>query len=95
MQFESGTGLMKIPKDQDLALTVFLSISLFVVLLFWIFLPANIQLHDEEAEAIKVLKPDEAVFAVGEILTQAEESVARLEEEAEEKEGDQTEGGKK
>ncbi|HEX9756547.1 MAG TPA: hypothetical protein VGB26_01950 [Nitrospiria bacterium] len=91
---------MSIPKDQGLTLTVFLSISLFTVFLFWIFLPVHFSKHQEgdEEEVIKVLEPEEAILTVEGILTQVEENIVEKEKEGKEKnpkEKDSQKGGDK
>lgn len=86
---------MSVPKDQGLTLTIFSSVVVFFILLFWIFLPPNISFNEDNEEQAKVLKPDEAVFTAEQILTQAEESLTKLEKEAEEKKESSSEEEKK
>jgi len=81
---------MSIPKDQGLALTVFLSIGLFAVILFWISLPLHYSIHQEEdeEEVIEILSPPKAIPTAQGILGQLEQAIAELEEEAEANKGD-------
>lgn len=71
---------MAVPKDHGLTITVFICVSLFSILLLWIFMPPTINFEEEDME-IRVMLPDEAIYTVEEILAQAEENVLRLEEE--------------
>ncbi len=75
---------MRVPKDQGLTLTIFMSIGIFAVLLFWIFLPMTVDLHGDDHDRVKVLKPEEAVLQAEAILMQAEKSLAEIEKKREE-----------
>lgn len=91
---------MRIPKDINLALTIFLSIGFFVVILFWISLPVHYSIHHEEdeEEVIEILSPPKAVPTAKAILDQLELAITQLEEEAEKdkgNEGEKTEGAVK
>ena len=81
---------MSIPRDQGLALTVFLSIGLFAVILFWISLPLHYSIHQEEdyEEGIQILAPPKAIPTAQGILGQLEQAISQLEEEAEEDKGE-------
>ena len=75
---------MKVPKDQGLALGIFYSVSLAVILLAWIFLPPTIR-HEENEDKPKILKPEQAILNAKDVLTRAEEVLAQKEKAEEEK----------
>lgn len=77
---------MKVPKDQGLVLSIFYSVSVVVILMVWTFLPPIISHEEDEEEAkAKIVKPEEAIQNVDEVLTQAETALAELEKKQEEK----------
>jgi ABC-type transport system involved in cytochrome bd biosynthesis fused ATPase/permease subunit len=77
---------MKVPKDQGLVLSIFYSVSVVVILMVWMFLPPIISHEEDEEEAkVKIVKPEEAIQNVDEVLTQAETTLAELEKKQEEK----------
>jgi hypothetical protein len=78
---------MKVPKDQGLFLTVFLSISFGVILTTWIALPVYHKEAEEEdtagnpavsAALEKLLTPEELVKKTEKVLLQAESALTQL-----------------
>ncbi len=87
---------MSVPKDQSLALTVFMSIGLFVVVLFWIFLPIQYNPYKEEGPRpfLELMEPPKAIPNVKGVLGEVEKAIAKIEEEKENEKGEEPENPK-
>lgn len=69
---------MKVPKDQNLYLTVFTGICLTVVLAFWLLTPVYTPHLEDETEHAAAVKPEQALGLVDAMLTAAEKTLAEM-----------------
>jgi hypothetical protein len=76
--------VMKVPKDQNLFLTIFFILSFTVILLFWLILPSQRHFGEEEEDGVvKVEKPEVVIENTAVVLDRAEEVLTGLEKEHE------------
>ncbi len=73
---------MKVPKDPDLYLTVFVAIGVGIVMVFWLLTPVYTPHHEEgeepEAHAAAKVKPAQALAQVDATLAAAEKTLAEM-----------------
>jgi len=95
---------MQVPRDQELFLTIFLAISLTVIVAFWLWLPLHhvtVREDDEGGDKAQtaefklppVATPEERVMKMEKALAMANAVITKLEGAEKEKEDDKT-GGK-
>ena len=82
------TPAMKVPRDQALFFTVFLSVCFGLTLVMWIALPV-VHLGEDEGggkakRRIHVLTPEESIKKSEQIISRAEAVLARVEEKEKE-----------
>ncbi len=71
---------MKVPKDPNLYLTVFMGIGVAVVLAFWLLTPVYTPHLDHEPEHATI-KPEQALAQVGAMLAAAEKTFLEMDAE--------------